>query len=152
MTHPDFETLLRYVSEIASDEESVQVDGHLAECSECLEQVRLLDSLRETYGTQDENWTLPQLKAEYQAITWSQLQTPEKAQPARSPEAESKTTSALPHQRERGALRQVLDRWLQEARGLIGSLMPRPVLAAVALTAAVLVGLVLWWPLGDAGL
>jgi hypothetical protein len=172
MEHPDFDTLLRYVSAVAPDDECVRLDAHLANCAACLEQVQLLDSLRETFGSPGENWTLPQLKAECQRINWDQAGLPVKGEQASAPAgkaalgesdgasadapalsrgAKLETPSSLRGQSTPTALRQAAEHWLQEVRGFFSNLSPRPALVTFALTAVLLLALVLWWPFRDAG-
>ncbi len=57
MTHLDDILMLQYISKQASEDERIEVDSHLAECSECLTQVKALAHIRDNFEAVWESWT-----------------------------------------------------------------------------------------------
>ena len=57
MRHLDENTIFRYISNIASEQEHLQVDTHIADCPECLQQVRSLLFIRKNFEGVWKSWT-----------------------------------------------------------------------------------------------
>ena len=57
MCHPDENTIFRYISDTASEKEHLQVDTHIADCSECLQQIRSLHFIRKNFEEVWRSWT-----------------------------------------------------------------------------------------------
>lgn len=57
MYHPDEDMIFRYVSGLASDEEQLQVDAHVVDCSDCLQRIQALLYVRENFDSIWESWT-----------------------------------------------------------------------------------------------
>jgi hypothetical protein len=55
--HPDERTALDYIRGLLSDQESLRVDSHLAECEECLELIRTLAHVRDHFDEIWDSWT-----------------------------------------------------------------------------------------------
>lgn len=58
MTHIDFKTMLRYISNIASDNEQLEVDIHMSDCKHCYTQISALQYLKNNFWTVFENFTI----------------------------------------------------------------------------------------------
>ena len=57
MCHPDENTIFQYISQTASEQEQLQVDTHIVDCSECMERIRALLYIRKNFESVWTSWT-----------------------------------------------------------------------------------------------